>query len=87
MSHKRYKDQIILNILQVCAGGQPKRKLSINPASNFHTIILDLLTHSGLVVRTEGTIRDDRQGRSSARAQCREREEEDDMRREHRMGL
>jgi len=41
---------------------------------NFHTIIpyLDLLTHSGLVVRTEGTIRDDRQGRSSARAQCRE---------------
>gem|GEM_PF-4173222 len=32
--------------------------LSINLASNFHTIIpyLDLLTHSGLVVRTEGEI-------------------------------
>jgi hypothetical protein len=39
--------------------------LSINPASNFHTIILDLLTHSGLVVRTEGTIRTTAKGEAA----------------------
>ncbi|NMB86235.1 MAG: hypothetical protein A4E44_02067 [Methanosaeta sp. PtaB.Bin018] len=69
MSHKRYKDQILLNILQVCAGGWgTKTQIVYKSGLNFHTIIpyLDLLTHSGLVVRTEGTIRDDREGRSSA---------------------
>jgi predicted transcriptional regulator len=58
MSHKRYKDQILLNILQVCGGGTSKTQIVYKSGLNFRTVVpyLDLLTQSGLVVRAEGEI-------------------------------
>ena len=58
MSHKRYKDQILLNILQVCGGGTSKTQIVYKSGLNFRTVVpyLDLLTQSGLVVREEGDI-------------------------------
>jgi hypothetical protein len=60
----------------VCGGGATKTQIVYKSGLNFHTIIpyLDLLTRSGLVVRTEGTIRDDRQGRSGAHTPAGDRE-------------
>lgn len=57
MTHKRFKDQIILNILQVCVGGG-KTQIVYKNGLNFRTIIpyMEILTHRGLVVREEGAI-------------------------------
>ena len=56
MSHKRYKDQILLNIMQVCGGGTSKTQIVYKSGLNFRTVVpyLDLLTNRGLVVRAEG---------------------------------
>lgn len=58
MSHKRYKDRILLNILRVCGGGTSKTQIVYKSGLNFRTVVpyLDLLTQSGLVVREEGEI-------------------------------
>ncbi|NMB86229.1 MAG: hypothetical protein GYA29_08310 [Methanothrix sp.] len=66
---------VIYNLTSV-RGGATKTQIVYKSGLNFHTIIpyLDLLTRSGLVVRTEGTIRDDRQGRSGAHTPAGDRE-------------
>jgi predicted transcriptional regulator len=60
MGRKRYKDQILLQILQLCAegGSASKTQIVYGAGLNFRTVVpyLDLLTQSGLVVRTEGEI-------------------------------
>ena len=58
MSHKRYKDQILLSILQVCGWGTSKTQIVYKSGLNFRTVVpyLDLLTNRGLVVREEGEI-------------------------------
>jgi len=60
MGRKRYKDQILRQILEACAGGMGASKTQIVYKSglNFLTILpyMELLSRCGLVVRIEGEI-------------------------------
>lgn len=56
MARKRFKDQILLNILQ--GGGAGKTQIVYKSGLNFHIIIpyMDILVHKGLIVRVDGAI-------------------------------
>ena len=58
MGRKRYKDQILCKILQVCVVGASKTQIVYNCNLNFHTVVpyLELLMKNGLVIRTEGEV-------------------------------
>jgi predicted transcriptional regulator len=59
MGRKRYKDQILASILEVCAGGgASKTQIVYNSNMNFHTVVpyLELLVRNGLAERTEGGV-------------------------------
>ena len=59
MGQKRYKDQILCSILQVCGGGGAnKTQIVYSCNMNFHSVVpyLDLLVRNGLVERVEGKI-------------------------------
>jgi predicted transcriptional regulator len=58
MGCKRYKDQILRQILEVCAGGASKTQIVYKSGMNFLTIIpyMELLSNCGLAVRVEGKI-------------------------------
>jgi predicted transcriptional regulator len=56
MGRKRFRDQIICKILQVCGGGANKTQIVYSSNLNFHTVVpyLDLLIRNGLAERVEG---------------------------------
>jgi len=57
MGRKRFKDQILCNILQMCAGGgASKTQIVYSCNLNFQTVVpyLDLLVRTGLAERLEG---------------------------------
>ncbi|MHC1686758.1 MAG: winged helix-turn-helix domain-containing protein [Methanothrix sp.] len=60
MGRKRYKDQILRQILEVCAGevGASKTQIVYKSGMNFLTIqpYMELLNQRGLVVRIEGAL-------------------------------
>jgi predicted transcriptional regulator len=59
MGRKRYKDQILASILEVCAeGGANKTHIVYESGLNFHTVVpyLELITRNGLVERIEGGV-------------------------------
>jgi len=61
MGRKRFKDQILCKILQVCGGeggGANKTQIVYSCNLNFHTVVpyLDLLIKNGLAERVEGEI-------------------------------
>lgn len=60
MGRKRYKDQILRQILEACAGGGGASKTQIvyKSGMNFLTILpyMELLSRCGLAVRIEGEI-------------------------------
>jgi predicted transcriptional regulator len=59
MGRKRYRDQILRRILEVCAGGgASKTQIVYNSNLNFHTVMpyLELLTRNGLAVKIEGNV-------------------------------
>ncbi|MHB8117604.1 MAG: winged helix-turn-helix domain-containing protein [Methanothrix sp.] len=59
MGRKRYKDQILCKILQVCGGvGANKTQIVYNCNLNFHTVMpyLELLIKNGLVARVDGKV-------------------------------
>jgi predicted transcriptional regulator len=58
MGRKRFRDQILRRILEVCAGGgASKTHIVYNINLNFRTVgpYIELLTKNGLAVRVEGT--------------------------------
>jgi predicted transcriptional regulator len=57
MGRKRFKDQILRQILEVCAGvGATKTQIFYSCNLNFHTVVsyLNMLIKNGLVERVEG---------------------------------
>lgn len=58
MGRKRFKDQILCKILQVCGKGANKTQIVYSCNLNFHTVVpyLDLLTKNGLAEKLEGEI-------------------------------
>lgn len=58
MGRKRYKDQILLRILEVCAVGATKTQVVYNSGLNFHTVVpyLELIIRNDLAVKVEGSI-------------------------------
>ena len=60
MGRKRYKDQILLQILQLCAegGSASKTQIVYGAGLNFRTVIpyLELVTRNGLVEIQEGKV-------------------------------
>ena len=58
MGRKRYKDQILCKILQVCGGVASKTQIVYNCNLNFHTVVpyLELLIKNSLVVRVDGEV-------------------------------
>ena len=58
MGRKRYRDQILCRILEICAGGGNKTQIVYNSNMNFHTVVpyLELLVRNGLAERTEGGV-------------------------------
>ncbi len=58
MGRKRYRDQILASILEVCAGGRNKTQTVYESGLNFHTVVpyLELLVRNGLAERTEGEV-------------------------------
>lgn len=58
MGRKRFKDQILCMILQVCREGANKTQIVYSCNLNFHTVVpyLDLLIKNGLAERMEGEI-------------------------------
>ncbi len=59
MGRKRYKDQILASILEVCAGGGAnKTQIVYESGLNFHTVVpyLELIARNGLAERTEGGV-------------------------------
>ena len=56
MGRKRFRDQILCKILQVCGGGANKTQIVYLSNLNFHTVVpyLDLLIRNGLAERVEG---------------------------------
>jgi len=58
MGRKRFKDQILCKILQVCGEGANKTQIVYSCNLNFHTVVpyLDLLIKNGLAEKLEGEI-------------------------------
>jgi len=58
MGRKRYKDQILCKILQVCVGGTSKTQVIYNCNLNFHTVVpyLELLIKNDLVTRIDSKV-------------------------------
>ncbi len=58
MGRKRYRDQILCRILEICARGGSKTQIVYNSNMNFHTVVpyLELLVRNGLAERTEGEV-------------------------------
>ena len=59
MGRKRFKDQILCMILQVCrGGGANKTQIVYSCNLNFHTVVpyLNLLIKNGLAEKVEGEI-------------------------------
>ena len=58
MGRKRFKDQILCKILQVCGVGANKTQIVYSCNLNFHTVVpyLDLLIKNELAERVEGEI-------------------------------
>ena len=58
MGRKRFKDQILCKILQVCGEGANKTQIVYSCNLNFHTVVpyMDLLIKNGLAERMEGEI-------------------------------
>ena len=58
MGRKRYKDQILCRILQVCGGEASKTQIVYNCNLNFHTVVpyMELLIKNGLVARIDGKV-------------------------------
>lgn len=58
MGRKRFKDQILCMILQVCRGGANKTQIVYSCNLNFHTVVpyLELLIKNGLAERVEAEI-------------------------------
>lgn len=58
MGRKRYKDQILCRILQVCGGGASKTQIVYNSNLNFHTVVpyLELLIKNGLVAKIDDAV-------------------------------
>ncbi len=57
MGRKRFKDQILCKILQVCGGGGAnKTQIVYSSNLNFHSVVpyLDLLIKNGLAEKLEG---------------------------------
>lgn len=56
MGRKRFKDQILCRILEVCAGG--KTQIIYQRNLNFNTVLpyLELLIRNGLAVRIKGAV-------------------------------
>jgi predicted transcriptional regulator len=57
MGHKRYRDQILCKILEICEGnGASKTQIVYNCNLNFHTVVpyLELLIRNDLAERVEG---------------------------------
>jgi predicted transcriptional regulator len=58
MGRKRYRDQILCRILEICAGGAIKTQIVYESGLNFHTVVpyLELITRNGLAERIEGGV-------------------------------
>jgi len=59
MGYKRFKDQILQQILEACSGeGVSKTQVVYKSGLNFQTVIpyMELLRRNGLAVRIEGEI-------------------------------
>ena len=58
MGRKRFKDQILCKILQVCGDGANKTQIVYSCNLNFHTVVpyLNLLIKNGLAEKLEGEI-------------------------------
>ena len=58
MGQKRFKDQILSKILQVCGGGANKTQIVYSCNLNFRTVVpyLDLIIKNRLAERVEGEI-------------------------------
>jgi predicted transcriptional regulator len=59
MGRKRYRDQILAAILEVCAGGEAnKTQIVYESGINFHTVVpyLELITRNELAERVEGGV-------------------------------
>ena len=58
MGRKRFKDQILCKILQVCGEGANKTQIVYSCNLNFHTVVpyMDLLIKNGLAEKLEGEI-------------------------------
>jgi predicted transcriptional regulator len=59
MGRKRFKDQILRQILEACAGGGANKTQIVYSCNlNFRSVVpyLDLLISNGLMVRVEGSI-------------------------------
>jgi len=56
MGRKRFKDQILCKILQVCVVGATKTQIVYSCNLNFHTVVpyIDLIIKNGLADRLEG---------------------------------
>jgi len=58
MGRKRFKDQILCKILQVCGGGANKTQIVYSCNLNFHTVVpyLDILIRNGLAEKINAEI-------------------------------
>jgi predicted transcriptional regulator len=58
MGRKRFKDQILRQILEICAWGANKTQIVYSCNLNFRSVVpyLDLLTSNGLMEKVEGSI-------------------------------